>query len=149
MAQTPESRAIALLEAEAAIHRRYQEEVEASEQAHAARTVRAAQDRDAGLAHLATVALELLSHALKLDERAPEPVKAPRKPRGPKTSPLKVAPPLPAERVAELLEMRVPDFAEAIHGFTLDALKQVRASASSRKLVAYVVTIDGEIGGRS
>lgn len=149
MAQTPESRAIALLEAEAKIHQRYREEVEASEKVHSARMALHAQDRDAGLAHLATVALELLSHALKLDERAPEPVKAPRKPRGPKTSPLKVAPPLPAERVAELLELAVPAFADNIKFGTPAELQQLLTAAKARGLVAHVATLEREIGGRS
>ena len=148
MAQTPESRAIALLEAEATIHRRYQEDVEASEQLHAARTVRAAQDRDAGLAHLATVALELLSHALKLDERAPEPVKAPRKPRGPRT-PKPDATLMSAENVEKVLSLTVPDLAAEAKGIHPNALRQLLTAAKARGLVAHVATLEREIGGRS
>jgi hypothetical protein len=143
MAQTPESRAIALLEAEAAIHRRYQEDVAASERLHAARMERHAHDRDADLANLSTVALELLKHALKLDEREPEPEK-PRRTRAPKSLTL-----LGAEAVSEILALSAPTFAERLRDLHPNALKQLRISAEARQLVAHLATLDREIGGRS
>jgi hypothetical protein len=79
-----------------------------------------------------------------LDEREPEPVRAPRKPRAPKPDTTL----LPIERVTEFLALPVSAFAEAIHDLTLNALRQLRIGAANRKLVAHVATIDGEIGAR-
>lgn len=141
MAQTPESRAIALVEAEASIHARYAEDVAASERLHAARLAQHAHDRDAELARLSTVALELLRHTLKLDEREPEP---PKRKRGPRDTSM-----IPAERVEELLATPVPAFADAIRELSLNPLRQILIAADARELVAHVATLKREIGGRS
>ena len=75
-----------------------------------------------------------------LDERPPEPVKAPRKKRDTTL--------LPAERVTDLLCMSVPTLAEALKDMHLNALKQLRIAAEARLLPAYVATLDREIGAR-
>jgi hypothetical protein len=72
-----------------------------------------------------------------LDERPPEPPKAPRTAL------------LPRGEVNRLLGLLPPDLASVAKLIATPELKHLLISAKARRLGDHVATIDGEIGGRS
>jgi len=140
MAQpTPEQQAAALLKMRESALARFEEDVNASKQLHADRIARAERDRDAELAHIGSLALDILQREHKLDERAPEAQAAPEKPKR-----LTL---LSRGDVNRLLDMLPPDLAHAVKQHTTPELAQLLISAKARRLADHVALIEQEIGG--